>query len=85
MNQTAPQAAPIEKQPGIASRTAAADKKPGEFAPIPLAPVNKLVTSMVITRANGSVETSPVILRAGDSVAIDGKTVLSLALVATKG
>lgn len=76
---------PLERQPGVAARTAAADKKQGEFAPIPAAPVSKLVTSMVVTRANGATETVPLILRAGDSVSINGKVVLSLALVAQGG
>lgn len=76
---------PLEKQPGIAARTAAADKKPGELAPVPQGHVSKVVTTLTITRGDGSVETRPLILRAGDSVAIGDKTVLSLALVATEG
>lgn len=72
---------PLEKQPGVAGRKAAADKAPGEFAPIPLAPVSKMVTAVVVKRANGIEEAVPLILRAGDSVEINGKVVLSLALV----
>lgn len=63
----------------------AADKKPEDFEPMPRATVHKMVTSIVIKRGSGEEEVRPLILRAGDSVVVNGKTVLSLALVASEG
>jgi hypothetical protein len=61
---------------GQASRIPAADKRPEDFLPPPMAPVVKKVFIITVTRASGSVETIPLVLRPGDVAAIDGKTIL---------
>ena len=60
---------------GQAHRIPASEKKPEDFLPIPMAPVHKKIVQIVVTRADGAVETTPLILRPGDTAAIDGKII----------
>lgn len=59
-----------------AARIPASEKRPEDFLPPPLPKVEKKVSQLTITRKNGSVETTTIILRPGDVAAINGKTVL---------
>ena len=49
-----------------AHRIPAAEKRPEDFSPIPLRPVEKRVCALQITRKGGNVETMTFILRPGD-------------------
>ena len=60
---------------GQANRIPAADKKPEDFLPPELPPAAKKVHNLVVTRADGTVETSVFILRPGDVATIDDKIV----------
>ena len=60
---------------GQANRIPAADKKPEDFLPPELPPVVKKVHNLVVTRADGTVETSVFILRPGDVATIDDQIV----------
>lgn len=60
---------------GQAHRIPASEKKPEDFLPIPRPPVHKKVVQILVTRADGTVETIPLILRPGDVASIDGKTI----------
>ena len=60
---------------GQANRIPAADKTREDFLPPGLPPVVKKVHNLVVTRADGTVETSVFILRPGDVATIDGKIV----------
>lgn len=61
---------------GEAKRIAAADKKPEDFAPPDLPPIQKKVAQIVVTRASGETETITLIVRPGDVVKLDGQTIL---------
>jgi len=81
----------VEQKPGadvtaqLVSRIAAKDKKPGDFEPLPMPTISKKVMRLTMTRANGTVEESTIIMRAGDSLALDGKTIMSVQLTVSGG
>lgn len=62
--------------PGQASRIPASEKAPEDFIPPPMPPVHKKVFTLTVTRKDGTVETTTLILRPGDVAAIDGQTIL---------
>lgn len=58
-----------------AQRIPAAEKAPGDFIPPAMQAIVKKFVAVVVKRKDGSEEGSRVILRPGDMLTVDGKTV----------
>lgn len=59
-----------------AQRIPAAQKRPEEFAPRVVAQADKRFADLVIKRASGEVNATRMVLRPGDVVTLDGKTIM---------